>query len=1383
MAADIGYECLGGDVYRFRLTLYRSCSGIPAGPFEQLSIVSQTCNYQEILMLDSLGPGTEVSSICAAQINNTDCSGGSYPGVQLYYYEITYTMPMHCTDWIITWESCCRNVAISTGASQEGMSVTALLNNQSVQTNNSPSFSTLAVPYFCAGSPVTYSHATIELDGDSLVYELVSPMQYEGLNYIPPSTVQAVTFLVPYSPTYPISTIPVNSFSFSSQTGVLNFTPATIQQGVMAVRVYEYRNGVLIGYVTRDIQIVVMNCNAGTIDISTPANVIGALQQPTDSSVFGICPNTPMSFSVVLSSSSSSLMVNSNNTTSIPNSTVTFSGTNPMTATFNWTPPANASGSFSFSLSAVDNSCPVHSSANKNFIIRVLGIDILNNLTPLCPNVTDTIQLSSYGGTSNGVYSWTGPGIVNPNLANVTAIVNTVPSTYTVTYVENGCIAQDSYTLMSLGTITAVPDSATLCGSTLQLNALVNFVIPPPTCDTTSLSCVGASQNYSLGTGTSSSYDPTSWLDFTPFAQGYGGSRNVFLYKAADLSAAGLSAGLIKSISFKVTDKQTTFPYKDFRIKMRCSQLDTLNAFGIFPNGLREVYYNAALNTTLGWNTLVFDAPYYWDGTSNLLIGTCFEYDFNSTNFVNDTVQGAFSSQYCSITSGWFWGTTSICSSYQGASSKFLPNIKFDFCTVNPVTSYSWSPAWQVSNATILNPTCTPTTDVQLVVSATQAGCTIRDTVNIYYDNPYLNPIAPFVCCKGDSAHLYTNGLNSTNIIKWYLNGNLVYTGDTLSILPTVDVTYKVVSISPCGADSQYIEVKIAPNIHFAPVIVPANCGANVGSITLNANSSTTGTYAYSWHITPAQMTPTISNLAPNIYYVTVSNTEGCIKDTAIIVPFDADFVASVSNIIPVSCFGQNNGSASVSVMPPANYSYVWNTTPPQNTQTATNLSANTYIVSVSSPLNPNCIDTISVVVPEQPAIVPQAIEISPVRCKGEANGVAKVSATGGSGQYTYSWVTTPPVITPILASLSSGNYSVVVFDAQNVNCSASTTVYVSEPLTKVNASIVSIQNVSCNGLKDGVALATAAGGTGTQYTFEWKDIHNLILGTQAQITGLNEGTYYLIAADENSCKDTISISIQQPTKLIAIIDSTINANCDLANGQIFASASGGNPPYQYAWNSTPPQISQILTQVGEGTYEVEVTDNSGCKAKTSDNITVFPAPTAHFESNPNPQDTLFNLAPIRFYSLSTQTNQYSWNFGDGTFSSMENPIHHFPDYGTYLVVLTVNAIQGDCPVSDSLVYTVFPAGDMYIPSAFTPNLDGNNDYFYISGNGLSAFSCIIYDRWGKVAKELSGIADKWDGILPNGKPAPEGVYMYRASAVNKNGNKIEKAGTITLVR
>ena len=128
---------------------------------------------------------------------------------------------------------------------------TCTLDNTLSPCNNSPSFLNDPVPFFCVGQQVNYNHGVIDVDGDSLVFSSSQPLGGAGSG-------------VPYSGGLSAGNPFVVSggpFSINSVNGDIRFTPSQQQIGVMAIRVDEYRNGALIGCVTRDMQFTIIPCN------------------------------------------------------------------------------------------------------------------------------------------------------------------------------------------------------------------------------------------------------------------------------------------------------------------------------------------------------------------------------------------------------------------------------------------------------------------------------------------------------------------------------------------------------------------------------------------------------------------------------------------------------------------------------------------------------------------------------------------------------------------------------------------------------------------------------------------------------------------------------------------------------------------------------------------------------------------------------------------------------------------------------------------------------------------------------------------------------------------------------------------------------------------
>ena len=249
---DISYECISqgssSDTYKFTLKFYRDCAGVDApgngaNPLMDLNF-SSSCDTGSVT-LNQVGTAVDINPICSSY-----CNGGNSFGIEQFTYEATINISK-CSDWVFSVCENLRNSGINTIVNPGGdLCIEATINN-TTYCNNSPTFTQYPTPFICAGNLYCYNNGAIEIDGDSLVYSLITP-----LNSITGST---VNFIAPYSSTNPVG----GGSSFDPITGNLCITPTSILSGVLAIKVKEYRNGVLIGSIIRDIQINVFNC--GTI--------------------------------------------------------------------------------------------------------------------------------------------------------------------------------------------------------------------------------------------------------------------------------------------------------------------------------------------------------------------------------------------------------------------------------------------------------------------------------------------------------------------------------------------------------------------------------------------------------------------------------------------------------------------------------------------------------------------------------------------------------------------------------------------------------------------------------------------------------------------------------------------------------------------------------------------------------------------------------------------------------------------------------------------------------------------------------------------------------------------------------------------------------------
>lgn len=254
----ITYDYVSPNVYLFKLKLYRDCSGIPApiSPllcFHSASACSPDFTYP--LVMDTLNSGFPVPFNSCASVGATFCQGGLIFAFEEYNYNALITVPS-CSDWSVSFYECCRNAAITNLANPGGPGayIETLFDNLNYPTNSSPEFNAVPINYYCAGVPSVVDYSAYDADGDSLSYEF-TPI-YDSPTGVPCSVPIVLPYSAPYTYTQPLAVM--TPTTFDSYTGQINFTASQVQISVLGFKVNEYRNGVLIGSVRRDDEVVVV---------------------------------------------------------------------------------------------------------------------------------------------------------------------------------------------------------------------------------------------------------------------------------------------------------------------------------------------------------------------------------------------------------------------------------------------------------------------------------------------------------------------------------------------------------------------------------------------------------------------------------------------------------------------------------------------------------------------------------------------------------------------------------------------------------------------------------------------------------------------------------------------------------------------------------------------------------------------------------------------------------------------------------------------------------------------------------------------------------------------------------------------------------------------
>ncbi len=435
--------------------------------------------------------------------------------------------------------------------------------------------------------------------------------------------------------------------------------------------------------------------------------------------------------------------------------------------------------------------------------------------------------------------------------------------------------------------------------------------------------------------------------------------------------------------------------------------------------------------------------------------------------------------------------------------------------------------------------------------------------------------------------------------------------------------TVTVTDLAGCQAVSSVTITE--PSVLISSIISSSDVsciGNNDGSATVAAFGGTPP-YSYAWNNPLSCNTATCNSLPAGTWTVTVTDNNGCTTNSSVIINEPTtSLTANITNIINVTCYGGNNGSATVTATGGTQpYFYEWSNG--QTNQTATNLVAGIYYVTVTD--DNGCTTTATATISQNWEINAEISSQTNNVCSGEHNGSATVLASGGimntllsdDWEGTNTW------------TLVNGTQTNKWYIGTATNNGGSKSIYISNNNSS-NAYTISTNSI-VHFYKD---ITFPSNAHNITIKFDWKgmgedgyDFLNVYLvpttTTPVAGTALSSG---LIAGPYNNQANYII------TKITGL-DNYKGTTMRLVFSWINDNSVGTQPPasidnieilyntpdqFTYLWNTTPIQTTQTATGLANGIYTVTVTDANGCTATTSATITQLSNLTAEITSQTN---------------------------------------------------------------------------------------------------------------------------------------------------------------------
>ncbi len=1360
---DISYQCTGNpNEYLITLTLYRDCSGVsaPVTPSVDFSNSCGLANPGSLgLTLDNILSG-EISNLCAGELQNSICNGGTLPGYEQYVYTGLITLPGSCDSWTISYDICNRNGATNlTGGTSNCFYIETQIFSATNPCNTSPSITVdNPVPYFCNGQPITYDFGIAEPDGNTLQFSFVNALDQNGVN-------------IPYNAGYSANA-PIQGITIDPNTGQVSFTPTMVGNYVVTVMIQEFdANGNLVGTLIHDTQFVIQNCtNQSVTPVGAGANFQnnGTNATFTNGNTISMCDGDQFCIDFIFTDPdvNDTLTLATNATTLLPGATFTQTGTNPATGTLCWIYQSGYVGNL-ISITASDSACLTPSIAS-----FILHLDIP---PPLNVSPNDTIcgtEVANLQAIGTPPLTWsviTGdPMNIGTNFScnNCTNPVAT-PTVTTVYEVVDGSVCQLRDTIV----VAVVQNHGTIFSNIITNDTSV---------------CSG--ECFNINAEATETFSGTTQVNFQTSTNVNinDNQDNISYLTVSGLNMTNLNVGSIESVCFDITHTWDS----DLDIFLECpdgTQFELSTDNGGSSNNYTNTCFTISATQSITSGSAPFTGDFSPEGgiLSGALVG-CTANGLWSLHVNDDAVgdQGTINN----------WSIT---------FNDAIPNQ-------GPASSITWSNTNGMVNSNSPTTQICPTANGEYILYAYDINnCWESDTFNITIYNPLFAGIDSVinVCKETPQLDLFTYLGGAPDVGGVWINSSF----DTITqfILPDTIANGStfgyLVGIPPCS-DTAYVTVNVY-EVTATALIDDSDCNACNGSITV----TTQGFYGSVNDVTFTNNggVPQASNvfnalcggLGGTPYTIVVTDSIGCqftLNETVV----DDNFPDLQSIVNSDSECGLDDGevTSAVTVGGTAPYTYLVEglTSPFQNLpiQNLPPSTPNTFNLIVSDALG--CFDTLAFTVNQiNPPVINDTNVVNNV-CNGGNAG--QIEVLGSNLNYFSIDGGTTVQTSNTFTNLPAGTYSIIAYSSDPATTNACQDVINNVVITEPN--VLDVYNLTPNTTicpNDDITLnADMQGGMGNAI-LTWS-INGNDIGTGSSIT-LNPtvNTQVCVTISELSCPtDTECMTISLPTPIIPSFTADTTNGCFPVE-VTFTNISTNQADIQSVyWNfenaGTGSGNSTTMATFSEPSmYDVsmQITSVYGCLYDTtySDFIEVFDYPKANFTPTPIPL-TIYDTQ-VQFHDLSSDdVVAWSWDMGQGAsprYSNEQNPESQYPQGvpAIYPVTLIVNN-EHQC--FDTLIGQVEVINDViiYAPNVFTPDNDEFNQTWrvYISGIDIYDYHLILFNRWGEIVWESYNPEASWKGKYGTENEVEDGTYVWVLHAKDTyNDKKYEFRGTVTVLR
>ena len=763
-------------------------------------------------------------------------------------------------------------------------------------------------------------------------------------------------------------------------------------------------------------------------------------------------------------------------------------------------------------------------------------------------------------------------------------------------------------------------------------------------------------------------------------------------------------------------------------------------------------------------------------------------------------------------TSGWVYNPNSNSYSYQikcnGDNSGFA-NIAITGGTAPFMKNCYDNNGVLISSST--NPSITGLTAGVYTFEVIDANnCTYTEVITYNEPSPITHNFIPtHVTCNawnnGSLTDIVSGGVgDATSYIYAWDTGDSTY---TITGIPVGTYTMTVVDDNNCtSVASFYINDNNALSasasgqdvscFDYCDGVITTNPVGGMPNFDINGNP----VYTYQWDDVLLQTTQNaiglcVDNLTnTTTYSCVITDGQGCDVTVSAVINQPDELIVSSSiisnyNLQDISCYGENDGIASASVVGGNSpFDFTWSTGMTQNNvlvSTINNLAAGTYTVVVSD--NEGCMDTTAITL-SQPSEVTLSVSQTNVNCYGIFDGSITADADGGTPingippmyNYVFSNNFNEQIDISTATDLSPGIYTVTATDDNGCSID-SESIFISQPSDFLTITLDSI-NETC-ALNDGEVIAFVLGGT-QPYNYDWS---NGMSGNIPSLNSLAPNNYSVVVTDANNCV------ISDETRVIGVQEVFLPGNRALIDTSICLGASvylpiDIKPNFIYTWTYNNDTIyranSNNYTDItvapsiaGLNDYILTINEPGCMPYQVLASISVEavnPLPS----TDPLPENggyvTIVKNESVDILSNNMNCDTYEWSWGVDNILNTRTITDKPETSGWYYIAVD----SAGCLGFDS-IYVVVGVKPY---DAITPNGDGFNDVWNILDIASYPNAVVqVFNRWGALVHETLGGLDyaPWDGTR-NGKELPVGTYYY---IIDLKTDDDPQSGPITIIR